>query len=1048
MEGWVKRRITEAREKQLTKLDLSDGGLKEIPAEVLKLSQLTSLNLSGNEITRLPPDLERLENLRKLSLYNNSHLLASGVLLRLQRLERLSLCLVGPSVGTLDLSRLPKLQHLDVGYNRLTSLPPAILDLPDLRELLISGNQFGALPQNLSRLKRLEGLDLGGHPLTCGELVELSRCKALTDLSLYDMNLEQGALDELARFEVLTNLSIWNCGLTEVPSDLTMLSRLVELKLIYNEISEIPAELLHLPGLRALSLCGNPLQRLPESVLELHELRELDMSGIQQTPLLAIARGLKRLTCLTADGCGVTDLPQPLFSLKALKVLRLGDNQLTTIPDQIGELTKLQSLALYNNHLRSLPSSLCSLEELAWIHVGENALAELPPDIGNLQRLETLHAPNNSLTRLPSSIARLRYLKTLGVSDNPLENPPPEIVEQGVDAIQNYLATLAEAPVRRLHEAKLIIVGEGAVGKTCLAHKIVDPDFDIDADNELIKSTRGIAIKGWTVDTKASSEFRVNVWDFGGQEIYHSTHQFFLTKRSLYLFVWDARKEDKTGGFDYWLNVIKLLSDQSTVLVVLNKVDERVKEIDEAGIKAKFENIAGYHKVSTLTGQGMDHLRDRIRELIADLPHIGDIWPERWTAVRARLEGDSRDYIERDEYLKICSEESLDGDQAAFLSSYLNDLGVILHFQEDPVLNGIVILNPEWGTNAVYRVLDTREVQNARGRFSYKHLRQIWSDPSYASRHAELLRLMIKFELAFQVANSEDYIAPELLSAERPTIEWTPTQEDLRFEYHYSFMPAGIVTRFIARNHPIIEGDGFWHDGVLLRWEGARALVVCAQLNRRITVTVQGRAGRSLLDIIRRDIDHIHGTLNNPDVDERIPCPCAICVCADQPFLFDYRTLRQWFEKGVRVARCGPSAEEIPISRLLEGIHPMRVAGSHADGGTRIYNIEHYHESDQQPQPSSPAAEKVTPRSAWTSGLFYLFAFISILATFAAMIGETLPIWALPGIIIGGLLAVTTIGALQLQQDRRLSEKRFLELMKLAFAQIPLLGKLGSLKEK
>jgi GTPase SAR1 family protein len=29
--------------------------------------------------------------------------------------------------------------------------------------------------------------------------------------------------------------------------------------------------------------------------------------------------------------------------------------------------------------------------------------------------------------------------------------------------------------------------------------------------------------------------FRVNIWDFGGQEIYHQTHQFFLSKRSLYL---------------------------------------------------------------------------------------------------------------------------------------------------------------------------------------------------------------------------------------------------------------------------------------------------------------------------------------------------------------------------------------------------------------------------------------------------------------------------------------------------------------------------------
>jgi GTPase SAR1 family protein len=44
--------------------------------------------------------------------------------------------------------------------------------------------------------------------------------------------------------------------------------------------------------------------------------------------------------------------------------------------------------------------------------------------------------------------------------------------------------------------------------------------------------------------------FRVNIWDFGGQEIYHQTHQFFLTERSLYALVADTRTEntDFTGG--------------------------------------------------------------------------------------------------------------------------------------------------------------------------------------------------------------------------------------------------------------------------------------------------------------------------------------------------------------------------------------------------------------------------------------------------------------------------------------------------------------------
>ena len=73
--------------------------------------------------------------------------------------------------------------------------------------------------------------------------------------------------------------------------------------------------------------------------------------------------------------------------------------------------------------------------------------------------------------------------------------------------------------------------------------------------------------------------FRVNIWDFGGQEIYHATHQFFLTKRSLYVLVADTRKEDT--DFYYWLNAVELLSDNSPLLIVKNEKQDRHREINE-----------------------------------------------------------------------------------------------------------------------------------------------------------------------------------------------------------------------------------------------------------------------------------------------------------------------------------------------------------------------------------------------------------------------------------------------------------------------------------
>jgi GTPase SAR1 family protein len=75
----------------------------------------------------------------------------------------------------------------------------------------------------------------------------------------------------------------------------------------------------------------------------------------------------------------------------------------------------------------------------------------------------------------------------------------------------------------------VLLLGQGAVGKTSLVKRLTTNTFD---PNEA--KTEGIDIHRWQVNVD-KEEIYLNIWDFGGQEIMHATHQFFLTKRSLYL---------------------------------------------------------------------------------------------------------------------------------------------------------------------------------------------------------------------------------------------------------------------------------------------------------------------------------------------------------------------------------------------------------------------------------------------------------------------------------------------------------------------------------
>ncbi len=85
---------------------------------------------------------------------------------------------------------------------------------------------------------------------------------------------------------------------------------------------------------------------------------------------------------------------------------------------------------------------------------------------------------------------------------------------------------------------------------------------------------------------------------------------------------------------------------------------------------------------------------------------------------------------------------------------------------------------------------------------------------------------------------------------------------------------------------------------------------------------------------------------------------------------------------------------------------------------------------------SNDQSTNLKTSSPWASGSFYLVVFIVVIVALS-VVGRLLPIYALPTVLIGGLLALSMIGAFQLRQDEKLSQKNFLELMALSFKYLP-----------
>ncbi len=498
------------------------------------------------------------------------------------------------------------------------------------------------------------------------------------------------------------------------------------------------------------------------------------------------------------------------------------------------------------------------------------------------------------------------------MSGNPLKYPPLEVANRGIEEIAKYFQQF-QCGKDYLYEAKLLIVGEAGAGKTTLAKKIQNPNYQLQEED----STQGIDVITHHFSLPNQENFRINIWDFGGQEIYHATHQFFLTKRSLYALVIDNRKED--DNLYYWLNIVELLSHNSPLVIIKNEKQDRAREINELGLRGQFSNLEKTFATNLKTNHKLEEIITAIQHYISNLPHVGDILPKTWKQVREALERDPRDYISLGEYYRICEENQItEREYQLQLSGYLHDLGVCLRFQDDPLLKKIVILKPEWGTAAVYQALDNEILQRNFGKFTPQDLAQIWKEKQYQDSQDELLQLMIKFKLCYQIPNQNIYIAPQLLTETQPEYPWD-TNNNLILRYTYEFMPKGILIQFIVAMHQHIwQQEYVWKSGVILEQEKTLAEVIEYYSKREIKIRVVGKHKRDLLTTVTYELDKIHKSYQRLKYQKLIPCNCRVCESSQQPHFYPFDILRKFEADNQHGIQCQQSYEMVNVRSLIQ----------------------------------------------------------------------------------------------------------------------------------
>ena len=458
----------------------------------------------------------------------------------------------------------------------------------------------------------------------------------------------------------------------------------------------------------------------------------------------------------------------------------------------------------------------------------------------------------------------------------------------------------------------MLLVGQGKVGKTSLIKRLIDHAFN---PGEL--KTEGIDIRNWEILVR-DQPIQLNIWDFGGQEIMHATHQFFLTKRSLYVLVLDARLGEEENRIEYWLKIIHSFGDDAPVILVGNQTDEHPLDLDQAGLKKKYPNIKSILSTSCKTGAGIDALQQAIMAEIEQLNHVFDVLPGPWFDVKQKLEALDQDFMPYTDYETLCEETQLkDKISQSTLISLLHELGVVVNFREDDRLEDTNVLNPEWVTNAVYNILNNHNlIINCKGILECQTLSTILNQSRYPrEKHRFIIDMMRKFELCFPFdGNDNSVLIPDLLPKEEPfTGQWNNT---LAFEYHYNVLPNSIISRFIVRQHQRIHQKTYWRTGVVLSYEDNTAYIKSDREDRKIFIRISGPSAtrRSFLAVIRAEFESIHRTIKGIEATQKVPLP-------NHPELVvDYKHLRTLERLGQTEFIPEGLEEMVVVKQLLDGV--------------------------------------------------------------------------------------------------------------------------------
>lgn len=428
------------------------------------------------------------------------------------------------------------------------------------------------------------------------------------------------------------------------------------------------------------------------------------------------------------------------------------------------------------------------------------------------------------------------------------------------------------------YECKVLILGEGGVGKTSLLQSLANSSAGAPVSSETVNNYLSLGlsshrnlIRDMYVQSKID-HLELMCWDFDNVSLTHGFHRSLMRSYSMYVLVADSRQEHSV---EPWLYQIQQASDDcADVLVVTNRFDGMTTGQNRNGLIRKFPrllNTSSFFDFNCLESndEGFAAFVNQLAKIgVNSQRQVFKATEKAVTLIEKHSQQQNTIGIDALEALLLGEIDGLTTSDIKALVQKLSELGRIVPVD---TLGEQLCINPQWIIDASYRLVSDARIHHCGGIVDLRTIRQILHQTEQHKKD-NLARMVVEFMLSQQICAQvqqperfeKQYFIPGAAPANEPKAlgDILSHHELIVLAYELAYFPYGLYARLVTgllsdKSLIINIQSEVWRDGFIVRSSSGLDCVVVEFQPRqqRIQLTGRSEASSVALAVIIERID-------------------------------------------------------------------------------------------------------------------------------------------------------------------------------------------------